>query len=57
MSEWVIGVLGGSGLYAIDALEDAEWVTVDTPWGQPSDQLLTGWNCEPADLRAARGSG
>ncbi len=45
MSEWVIGVLGGSGLYAIDALEDAEWVTVDTPWGQPSDQLLTGWIC------------
>ena len=45
VSEWVIGVLGGSGLYAIDALEDAEWVTVDTPWGQPSDQLLTGWIC------------
>lgn len=42
MSEWCIGVLGGSGLYAVDALEGAEWRTVETPWGQPSDQVLTG---------------
>ena len=42
MSEWMIGVLGGSGLYEIGALEQPEWVTVDTPWGEPSDQLLTG---------------
>jgi 5'-methylthioadenosine phosphorylase len=39
---WKIGVIGGSGLYAIDALEDARWVAVDTPWGAPSDELLTG---------------
>lgn len=42
MSEWTIGVLGGSGVYAIDALEDARWTAVDTPWGKPSDDLLTG---------------
>lgn len=42
MSEWCIGVVGGSGLYAVDALEGAEWRTVETPWGQPSDQILTG---------------
>ncbi|WP_300973831.1 S-methyl-5'-thioadenosine phosphorylase [Sphingomonas sp. LHG3406-1] len=42
MSEWTIGIVGGSGIYAIDALEDAAWVDVDTPWGRPSDQLLTG---------------
>jgi 5'-methylthioadenosine phosphorylase len=42
MSDWFIGVLGGSGLYAVDALEGAEWRTVDTPWGAPSDQILTG---------------
>lgn len=42
MSQWFIGVLGGSGLYAIDALEDPEWRTVETPWGTPSDQILTG---------------
>jgi 5'-methylthioadenosine phosphorylase len=42
MSEWIIGVIGGSGLYAIDALEDAKWVAYASPWGQPSDALLTG---------------
>ena len=42
MSDWVIGVIGGSGLYAIDALEDAQWIAAVSPWGQPSDALLTG---------------
>jgi 5'-methylthioadenosine phosphorylase len=42
MGEWVIGIIGGSGLYGIDALEDAQWIAVDTPWGAPSDELLTG---------------
>lgn len=42
MRNWFIGVLGGSGLYAVDGLEDAEWRSVETPWGQPSDQILTG---------------
>jgi len=39
---WTIGIIGGSGLYAIDGLEDAEWRRVDTPWGPPSDELLFG---------------
>ena len=39
---WTIGIIGGSGLYAIDALEEAQWIAVDTPWGTPSDALLTG---------------
>ena len=38
----MIGVIGGSGVYEIDGLEDAEWVTIDSPWGTPSDQVLTG---------------
>ena len=42
MSGWKIGVIGGSGIYAIEALEDPQWITIDTPWGAPSDQLLTG---------------
>ena len=42
MSEWVIGIIGGSGLYALEALEDAQWLAVDTPWGKPSDALLIG---------------
>ncbi len=42
MSGWTIGILGGSGLYEMDALEDAQWIAVDTPWGPPSDDLLIG---------------
>lgn len=42
MAGWRIGVIGGSGLYAIDALEEPRWITIDTPWGSPSDQLLAG---------------
>ncbi|MGA9582613.1 MAG: S-methyl-5'-thioadenosine phosphorylase [Allosphingosinicella sp.] len=42
MSEWTIGILGGSGLYEMEALEEAQWIGVDTPWGAPSDELLVG---------------
>lgn len=38
----MIGVVGGSGVYAIDGLEGASWVAVDTPWGAPSDEVLVG---------------
>ncbi|PRY25070.1 5'-methylthioadenosine phosphorylase [Aliiruegeria haliotis] len=38
----VIGVIGGSGLYEIDGLENAAWTAVETPWGTPSDEILTG---------------
>lgn len=41
--ERVIGVIGGSGLYAIDGLEDAAWTRVETPWGDPSDEVFVGW--------------
>lgn len=37
-----IGIIGGSGLYAIEGLAGVEWVRVDTPWGPPSDEILTG---------------
>jgi 5'-methylthioadenosine phosphorylase len=42
MSEWTIGIIGGSGLYEMEALEEAQWVAVETPWGRPSDELLVG---------------
>jgi len=42
MAGKVLGVVGGSGLYAIDGLEDAAWRTVEGPWGKPSDQILEG---------------
>jgi len=42
MSETVIGVIGGSGLYSMDALEDVKSVKVTTPFGEPSDEYITG---------------
>jgi len=42
IAEPILGVIGGSGLYEIDGLTDTEWVTVETPFGAPSDDLLTG---------------
>jgi len=42
MSEAQIGIIGGSGLYKMDALKDVEEVRVDTPFGSPSDALILG---------------
>ena len=39
---WTVGIIGGSGLYAIDSLQEAEWRDLETPWGAPSDQVLHG---------------
>jgi len=37
-----LGIIGGSGLYNIDGLQDATWEAVETPWGPPSDALRVG---------------
>lgn len=42
MSEWCIGVIGGSGLYDLSDLEDAESIDVQSPWGSPSDEIRVG---------------
>lgn len=42
MKKTVIGVVGGSGLYEIEGLEDVREVTVDTPFGAPSDRYIVG---------------
>jgi 5'-methylthioadenosine phosphorylase len=42
MTDWVLGVIGGSGLYDIPGLEDRRWEQVGGPWGEPSDELLFG---------------
>src|SRR3984957_7375493 len=42
MIQPVIGVVGGSGIYDIEGLEDKAWRQVATPWGMPSDALLFG---------------
>ncbi len=38
----ILGIIGGSGLYDLQGLADKRWVTVETPFGAPSDQLLRG---------------
>jgi len=38
--EPVIGIVGGSGLYDIDGLDDKRWIAVESPWGRPSDEIL-----------------
>jgi len=38
----VIGVMGGSGLYDLPGLENKERKRIETPWGEPSDDLLFG---------------
>jgi len=41
-SELTVGVIGGSGLYEMEGLEDIRWVKVKTPFGDPSDAYCTG---------------
>ena len=42
MDAWTIGIIGGSGLSALDGLADARWHDATTPWGAPSDRILEG---------------
>jgi len=37
-----IGIIGGSGLYSIEGFTNQKWIKVKTPFGPPSDDLLTG---------------
>ncbi len=38
----LIGIIGGSGIYDIDGLEDRQWVKATSSFGEPSDDILTG---------------
>ncbi len=38
----VLGVIGGSGIYDIPGLTEQQWIKVDSPFGEPSDELLHG---------------
>ncbi|MDJ0773610.1 MAG: S-methyl-5'-thioadenosine phosphorylase, partial [Mastigocoleus sp. MO_167.B18] len=42
MSEARIGIIGGSGLYKMDALKNVEEIQIETPFGSPSDALVLG---------------
>ncbi len=37
-----IGIIGGSGLYELDELENIEEIDVNTPFGKPSDKYIKG---------------
>jgi len=36
-----LGIIGGSGLYDIEGTTKSKWETVSTPWGKPSDKILS----------------
>src|SRR5258705_12493308 len=42
MSNYRIGLIGGSGLYHLEGFTGKRWVKVKTPFGAPSDSFLTG---------------
>lgn len=42
MVEAAIGIIGGSGLYKMEALKDVTEVEIDTPFGKPSDAVILG---------------
>jgi len=42
MTKSVLGIIGGSGIYDLPGLKNAQSKTVNSPWGKPSAALLTG---------------
>ena len=42
MTQSVLGIVGGSGIYELDEIKNAEWRQIDSPWGAPSDAILFG---------------
>lgn len=42
MADAVLGIIGGSGIYDLPGLENSEWISVESPWGEPSDQVRVG---------------
>ncbi len=42
VGDWAIGVIGGSGLYEMEGIEEISEITVRTPFGEPSDKIVSG---------------
>ncbi len=40
--EKTVGIIGGTGLYDLEGFENAQWVSVQSPFGEPSDDILIG---------------
>lgn len=54
----VIGVIGGSGVYGMEGLTDVEWRKIDSPFGNPSDELMFGkFNGQPVVFLPRHGRG
>ena len=41
MKKRKLGIIGGSGLYKMEGFEKPKWKKINTPWGKPSDEILT----------------
>ena len=41
MTKNKLAIIGGSGLYDIEGIEKVKWNKIKTPWGNPSDQILS----------------
>ena len=35
-----LAIIGGSGLYSIEGIKNEKWLSISTPWGNPSDEIL-----------------
>ncbi|MDA1331599.1 MAG: S-methyl-5'-thioadenosine phosphorylase [Proteobacteria bacterium] len=42
VADTVIGIIGGSGVYDIQGLQNTQWTKVESPFGAPSDEFLVG---------------
>jgi 5'-methylthioadenosine phosphorylase len=42
MTRWILGVIGGSGLYQMPGIDGGRWEAIASPWGEPSDQVFRG---------------
>ena len=42
MTNWTLGIIGGSGLYQVPGIEGGRWQGISSPWGGPSDQVFRG---------------
>ena len=42
MEDIKLGIIGGSGIYDIDGVQNGQWISLDTPFGAPSDKIFTG---------------
>ena len=40
MTKNKLAIIGGSGLYDIEGMQNPKWKSISTPWGKPSDQIL-----------------